>query len=213
MDKKTECDIAKGLQQGDRQAWIRLYKAYSKRVWIDVARALGSDSTSIADIVQEIFIAAADSAKNFDPHRSSLWAWLWRITKDQIALYYRKESRRNRLKQAQAWWMSLDGEKADWVDSKVDAPPDILKSRELAVLVRYSLNKLPSDYQRLLLAKYAEDLTIKEIAREINCSLIATRSKLARARKVFRKTFKQLVSVGLNIKRYDYEDKEQETKR
>ena len=22
MDKKTECDIAKGLQQGDRQAWI-----------------------------------------------------------------------------------------------------------------------------------------------------------------------------------------------
>ena len=75
MDKKTECDIAKGLQQGDHQAWVKLYKAYSKRVWINVARSLGSDSTAIADIVQEVFITAADSAKNFDPHRGSLSTW------------------------------------------------------------------------------------------------------------------------------------------
>jgi len=208
MDKKIECDIAKGLQQGDRQAWIKLYKIYSKRVWINVARSLGSDSTAIADIVQEVFITAADSAKNFDPHRGSLWAWLWRITKDQIALYYRKENRRSRLKQAQSWWVSLDGEKADWIDSKADAPPDVLESRELAMLVRHSLTKLPSDYQRLLLAKYVDGLATKEIAQEMNSSLIATRSKLARARKVFRKVFRKLVSSEPNVERHGYEGKE-----
>ena len=208
MDKKTECDIAKGLQQGDRQAWIKLYKAYSKRVWVNVARSLGLDSTAVADIVQEIFIEAADSAKNFDPSRGSLWAWLWRLTKDQIAQHYRKENRRSRLEKAQSWWISLDGEKADWVDSKADAPPDVLESRELATLVRHSLTKLPSDYQRLLLAKYVDDLATKEIAQEMNSSLIATRSKLARARKVFRKVFRKLVSSEPNVGRHGYEDKE-----
>ena len=207
MDKKTECDIAKGLQQGDRQAWVKLYKVYSKRVWTNIARSLGSDSTAVADVVQEVFIKTADSTKNFDPRRSSLRAWLWRLTKDQIALYYRKEKRKNRLKQAQSWWTSLDGEKADWIDSNADAPPDILESRELAVLVRHSLTKLPSDYQRLLLAKYVDHLTTKEIAQEMNSSLIATRSKLARARKVFRKVFRNLVSSELNVGRYDYEGK------
>jgi len=207
MDKDTEQEIAKGLQQGDRQAWVKLYKIYSRQVWINVARSLGSDSTAIADVVQEIFIKAADSAKNFDPHRGSLWPWLWRITKDQIALYYRKENRRSRLKQAQSWWISLDGEKADWIDSKADAPPDVLESRELAVLVRYSLTKLPSDYQRLLLAKYVDDLATKDIAREMDSSLIATRSKLARARKVFRKVFRKLVSSEPNVERHGYEGK------
>ena len=208
MDKKTECDIAKGLQHGDRQAWVKLYKTYSKRVWVNVARSLGSDSTAVADVVQEVFITAADSAKNFDPQRGSLWAWLWRLTKDQIALYYRKENRRNRLKQAQSWWISLNGEKADWIDSKVSAPPDVLESRELAIIVRHSLTKLPSDYQRLLLAKYVDGLATKEIAQEMNSSIIATRSKLARARKVFRKVFRNLVSSEPNVGRYDYEGKE-----
>jgi RNA polymerase sigma-70 factor (ECF subfamily) len=211
MDKETECDIAKGLQQGDHQAWIKLYKAYSKRVWVNVARSLGSDSTAVADIVQDVFIKTADSAKNFDLNRGSLWVWLWRITKDQIALYYRKENQRSRLKQAQLWWSLLDGEKADWIDSKVNAPPDILESRELAVLVRHSLATLPSDYQRLLIAKYIDGLAMKEIAHEMNSSLIATRSKLVRAKKVFRKVFRKLVSSEINDGRYGYEGKSQKT--
>ena len=207
MDKKTECDIAKGLQQGDRWAWIRLYRAYSKRVWINISRALGSDSAAAADIMQEVFITAARSAKNFDPHMSSLWAWLWRITKDQIALYYRKEGRRSTLEQARSWWISLDSEKADWVESKADTPPDILMSRELATLVRHSLARLPSEYQRLLLAKYIDGLAVKEIAREMNCSLIVTRSRLARARKAFRKTSRKMTGSEPNVERYHYEGK------
>lgn len=194
MDKNTERDIAKGLQEGDRQAWLQLYEAYAESVWRNVSRLAGCDSTTVADIVQETFLAAARSARNFRPDRGTLWVWLWTIARRQVALYYRKQKTNIVLSQAQQWWTGLDGEKFDWIDAKADMPPDILESQELAVLVRLALSKLPGDYQALLLAKYVDNQPAERIAERMNCSETAVRSKLARARKAFRKAFKRITS-------------------
>lgn len=193
MDKNTEQEIAKGLQEGNRQAWLQLYEAYAEPVWRNVSRLVGGDSATVADIVQEIFLAAAHSARTFDPDRGSLWIWLWTIARRQVALYYRKQKPNIGLSQPQQWWTSLDGEKSDWIDAKADMPPDILQSRELATLVRAALRQLPGDYQSLLLAKCVDNQPVERIAEQINCSQVAVRSKLARARKAFRKTFKKLI--------------------
>lgn len=193
MDKNTERDIAKGLQEGDRQAWLQLYKAYAESVWRNVSRLAGCDSTIVADIVQETFLAAARSARNFRPDRGSLWVWLWTIARRQVALYYRKQKPEIVLSRARQWWTSLDGEKFDWIDAKAEMPPDILESQELAVLVRSVLSELPGDYQTLLLAKYVDNQPAERIAGQMDCSEVAVRSKLARARKAFRKTFKKLI--------------------
>jgi len=98
------------------------------------------------------------------------------------------------LSRARQWWTSLDGEKFDWIDAKADMPPDILESQELAVLVRLALSELPGDYQTLLLAKYVDNQPAGRIAGHIGCSKVAVRSKLARARKAFRKAFKRITS-------------------
>jgi RNA polymerase sigma-70 factor (ECF subfamily) len=198
MDKNTEREIARGLQQGDRQAWLRLYEAYAEPVWRNVSRLVGNDSTAVADIVQETFLAAARSARNFNPNRGTLWVWLWTIARRQVALYYRKQKPEIVLSQARQWWTSLDGEKFDWIDAKADMPPDILESQELAVLVRLALSELPGDYQTLLLAKYVDVLPAEQIAGLMDCSETAIRSKLARARKAFRKALKKTTSSTLN---------------
>ena len=77
MDKDTEQEIAKGLQEGDRLAWLQLYETYAERVWQNVARLMGYDCQGVPDVMQETFLAASRSAKNFDPRRGSLWIWLW----------------------------------------------------------------------------------------------------------------------------------------
>jgi len=91
MDKNTELKIAQGLQQGNRQAWLQLYEAYAEPVWRNISRLTGGDSAAVADIVQETFLAAARSARNFRPDRGTLWVWLWTIARRQVALYYRKQ--------------------------------------------------------------------------------------------------------------------------
>ena len=192
MDKNTEREIAEGLQQGSRQAWSQLYEAYAELVWRNITRLAG-DSAAVADIVQETFLAAARSAQNFDPKRGSLWVWLWTIANRQLALYYRKQKPDALLAQAQHWWTALDGQKLDWIDAKADPPPDILQSRELATLVRSVLRQLSPEYQTLLLAKYVDGQSAEQIAEQMDCSPIAVRSKLARARKAFRKAFKKII--------------------
>jgi len=192
MDNNTERGIAKGLQEGSRRAWLQLYEAYAEALWRNVSRLVGSDLPAVADIVQETFLAAARSARHFKSHRGSLWVWLWTIARRQVALYYRRQKRNRVLNRAQEWWAGLDGEKSDWIDTRADMPPDILESQELAALVRRALSKLPSEYQTLLLAKYVDGELGSRIAELMGCSETAVRSKLARARKAFHKTFKKV---------------------
>lgn len=98
------------------------------------------------------------------------------------------------FRQAQNWWAALDGETSDWIDAKTDMPPDVLQSRELAALVRRALSELPPEYQSLLLAKYVDNQPAGHIAEQMACSEVAVRSKLARARRAFRKAFKKTIS-------------------
>lgn len=193
LDKNTERQIVQGLQEGNRQAWLRLYEAYAEIVWKNIARLMGNDSAAVADIVQETFLAAARSASNFDSNRGSLWVWLWTIANRQVALYHRKQKSDTVLAKSRRWWTSLDGEKLDWIDAKTDAPPDILQSRQLATLIRYALSELSPEYQTLLLAKYVDSLPVDTIAEQMNCSSVAIRSKLARARKAFQKAFRKTI--------------------
>jgi RNA polymerase sigma-70 factor (ECF subfamily) len=199
MDKNVEKAIAQGLQQGSQQAWLQLYEAYAGPVWRNVSRLTGGDPTTVGDIVQETFLAAARSARNFNAGRGTLWVWLCTIARRRIALYYRKQKPQIVLDQARQWWFGLDGEKFDWIDTKADMPPDILESKELALLVRLALRRLPADYQTLLLSKYVDNRSVAQIAEQTNCSQIAIRSKLVRARKAFRKAFKRITSSMLNI--------------
>ena len=194
MDKSKEQQIAQGLQHGSQQAWLQLYEAYAGPVWRNISRLTGGDSAVIADLVQETFFAAARSARNFNAGRGTLWVWLWAIARRQIALYYRKQKPQMVLDQARQWWAGLDGKKFDWIDAKADMPPDILESKELALLVRLALSRLPGDYQTLLLSKYVDNWSAEQIAGQMDCSETAVRSKLARARKAFRKAFTRLTT-------------------
>ena len=192
MDKHTAEAIARGLRAGERQAWLGLYEAYAERLWKNVGRLMGFDCAEAADVVQNTFLAAARSAKNFDPGRGSLWSWLWGIARRQIALYYRKEAPRSRFAKATSWWISLDSEKNDWIDAKCDPPQDVLETREMATLVRRVLSELSDEYQTLLIGKYVDEQSIDKMAKDVNCSGVAVRSKLARARRAFRKTFRMV---------------------
>ncbi|MHC4206880.1 MAG: RNA polymerase sigma factor [Planctomycetota bacterium] len=107
MDKSTESEIAQGLRQGDRHAWLRLYEAYAESVWRNISRLTGSDSAIVADLMQETFLAAAGSVRNFRPDRGTLWVWLWTIARRQVALYYRKQKPEIVLSQARQWWAWL----------------------------------------------------------------------------------------------------------
>ncbi len=184
-DEQQQRHLVQGLRDGKTDAWQALYDAYAERVWRTVARLLGPQSADVADVVQETMLAAARSARAFDPGRGSLWLWLAGIARNHAVLHLRKQDRRQRLAKAFAG----NGELRRWLEGKEQAPPGALAAAELAALVRAALGELPADYALILTARYLDGETVTEIALRERASEVAVRSKLARARGAFRAAF------------------------
>jgi RNA polymerase sigma-70 factor, ECF subfamily len=178
MDLHAERELARGLREGSGQSWRTLYDAFALRVWNSVARRVSSGS-DVADIVQETFLAAARSARNYDPARGSLWCWLSGIARNQTALFFRKPNRR------QDW-------KTDFEPPGREAEPaEMLAAKELAMSVRRVLSLLPLDYETLLVGKYLDELSLEDLAAAEESNASAISSKLARARQAFRQEFEK----------------------
>ncbi|MGL6075907.1 MAG: RNA polymerase sigma factor [Fimbriiglobus sp.] len=174
MDSGDEDWIVRGLKAGQTDAWTQLYDQHAGRVWRVVARYLRSPE-AVADVVQETFLMAAKSAKNYDPSRGCLWAWLWGIARTQTKNHLRREAKHANPRPREP--------------DPSPSPLLLLLDHEQADCVRQTLLELPEDYERLLTAKYFLDESTTDIAFREKISEHACKSKLARAREAFRRAY------------------------
>ncbi len=188
LDEPDQRAVIRGLRDGHRDAWTALYDGYSTDVWRYVARLIGSSSVDVADVVQETFLAAAKSARQFDAEKGTLWSWLTGIAHHQSAIYWRQINRRSRLFELV---QSGAGQLRRWVDES-DSTDDVWNQGEMADLVRATLASLSSDYATILAAKYLDEQSLEEIAAQHGGSVDAVKSKLARARREFRSRFERM---------------------
>jgi len=195
MDRSEERVVAAGLKAGRPEAWLALYDAYAARLWGHVARLSGGNSDTAADAVQATLLAAAQSARSFDPSRGGLWNWLCGIASHQVALIHRRNRTATTFSletcdesdvspPADAWEL--------WLSGEIDEPPMRLQTAEAADLVRAALISLPADYQTLLLARYVDGASAEQIATNANTTGQAIRSRLARARRALRNQLARL---------------------
>ena len=189
LSPEEQLDVGQRLRDGDRGAWAALFENYSVPVWRLTAKLVGPDQASVADIVQEVFLAAARSARGFDTEHGTLWSWLFGIVHRQVSQYWRKAERAGR-------WRSLaESGKIDVARmfESNDSPSALEEQRELADMVRRVLAEMPADYAAYLTTKYFEDQSLEELADAFGGSIEAAKSKLARARREFRSAFEKLV--------------------
>lgn len=184
--------VFRNLRSGDRDAWTALYDRYSEDVWRYVARLIGPDAAAVADVVQEVFLAAAKGAQRFDPDRGTPWAWLAGIAHHQTAAWWRQRGRAARLH------VLLESGQADVRRLLDGAGPvdELLQRRELVDLVRFVLAELPPDYAVLLAAKYQDERSLEDLAKQQGGTTESVKSKLARARREFKSKFERLSRTG-----------------
>jgi RNA polymerase sigma-70 factor (ECF subfamily) len=192
MNSLPEPQIARGLREGRADAWQAFYDAYAERLWLWVARQVGPQTADVADVVQETLMAAARSTASFNPELGTPWSWLVGIGRNHIALHFRKQERRRRLTQAAHCLHTANGQALEWLEGREPAPAALLATSEMATLVRATLADLPADYGTLLAARYLDDTPVDELADREQCTTVALRSKLARARRAFRDAFKRM---------------------
>ena len=139
-----------------------------------------SDPADAEDIVQETLISIYDSLPLFKG-KSAFLTWALAIAKHEVADFYRKK----KIKQVVFSKLPfLEG-----LVSEALGPDLAYQELETKRKIVKTLKNLSEGYSRILRLKYVEDLSMRQIAGELNLSVKAVESKLTRARLAFQKVY------------------------
>ncbi|MGO8750828.1 MAG: RNA polymerase sigma factor [Thermoguttaceae bacterium] len=162
-----EIDWAAVLALHDR--WLRTV-VYSR---------LG-EPQAVEDVMQEVSVAAI---RQHSPlaDASKVAPWLYRLAVTQSLLYRRKQGRRRKLTGAYA-----ERIRPSEADTREQDPLDWLLADERRRMVRTALERLARRDREILLLKYSEDWSYKELAEHLGISQTALQARLHRARQRLR---------------------------
>lgn len=158
-------DWPAALAQHDRWLRIALFARLGQRQAVD-------------EVMQDVSLAAAALRTPLgDPARAG--AWLYRVAIRQAMLYRRRCGRRQRL---------LDSYSQSWSDDppSVPDPLAVLLLEERRKLIRDALLTLSRRDSEILLLKYTEDWSCRDLARLLGIGESCIEARLHRARQRLR---------------------------
>jgi len=135
---------------------------------------------AVEEVMQEVSLAAVrQQAPLADPAKVA--PWLYRLAVTQSLLYRRKLGRRRRLTGDYA-----RRNRPTEQDNREPDPLGWLLAEERRRLIRTALDRLPKRDVEILLLKYTEDWSYRDLADRLGISQSAVQARLHRARKRMR---------------------------
>lgn len=169
-------ELVTSVLRGDRKAAARLIGTHADAVYAYVHHRLAPRSDLVDDVVQDVFLAALNSLATFQG-TSSLRTWFIGIARHKIADLYRQ-----RLCATE-----LDIETVETTAAEDEPPDELLEAARTRTKAREVLARLPERYALLLLWRYWEQRSTREIAIAIGTTEKSVERALARARTYFKK--------------------------
>lgn len=146
-----------------------------------VVRARLGEGQGVDEVMQEVSLAAvAQRSPLSDP--AKVGAWLYRLAVRQSLMYRRAQGRRRKL-------VGRYAEAAADRDGLPDGGPDPLAwlmAEERDALVRRAVDELPPKDRELMMLKYTEGWTARELADRLGQSPSAVEARLHRVRRALR---------------------------
>ncbi|MEM7453588.1 MAG: sigma-70 family RNA polymerase sigma factor [Planctomycetota bacterium] len=152
------------------------------RSWLrKVLRCRVKDVHAIDDLMQELALSVVRQAKqkpdSVPVNQDKVAPWLYRIAVRQTINHYRRAGRKSAAKPVE----DLDG-----FDREAE-PVDWLMSRELHDSVRQSLERLPAKDRELLVLKYTENWSYRQLAEHLGVRPRTIEYRLMRAKDKMRR--------------------------
>jgi RNA polymerase sigma-70 factor (ECF subfamily) len=184
--RSADIELRDRFLEGDPEAARDLCERHLDDLYAFVHWRVGGDRARAEDLVQDTLLVALQRIASFDG-RARLSTWLEGIARNRL----RSERRRRRPVPLEDVLSESEGE-IDAILAQVarePLPEWVLEEQETKDLVGATLSSLPEDQRRILLDKYVEGLSTREIAARRSASEKATESRLGRARLAFARVF------------------------
>ncbi len=171
-------DLVEGAQGGDHLAFSELIRRFQPSC-LKVAMSILHDRPDAEDEVQNAHWKAFEHIKQF--HRDAKFStWLSRIVVNQCLMRLRQQ-RRARLFYVDDVQPGEDSKSIDLPDHR-ETPEVALAKRELAVILRKEIDRIPPLLRRVFLLRDVQELPMPQVAKELGISVAAAKSRLLRAR-------------------------------
>jgi len=136
----------------DKEAFGQLYERYARKIYNYVYYRTGNVADA-EDLTARVFIRAMQHIGKYDDRGVPFSAWLYRIAHNLVANFHRDRSRRKII--------SLD-DVSQWRVNEA-GPESLTQLLEDRNALLATIRRLPADRQELLILKYVEQLSNKEI--------------------------------------------------
>jgi RNA polymerase sigma-70 factor, ECF subfamily len=169
--------LVAAIQRKDRKATAELVSRYADAIYRYVYSRLVPRTDRIDDLVQEVFLAAWENLSEYRG-ASSLESWLVGIARHKVEDYYRA-----RLREPEP--LEETEQKPSFLTRSPDFD-DVLDSELVRKKTWQVLARLPEKYRVVLLWRYWDKCSAREMAARTGKTEKAIERLLARARQEFR---------------------------
>lgn len=147
-----EAAIIKEAVKGKSSAFGTLFEHYQPAIYRFVLVKVGRREDA-EDITHQVFLAAWQNIKNYRYQGHPFSSWLYQIARNQVVDHYRAKKNETSLEKMDPEYFVLPATATFDLSLKLDIEK-----------VRKAIGKLKSDYQDIIVFRFIEELSLKEIA-------------------------------------------------
>lgn len=175
----------------DKSKYISLVSQLRQHV-VAKASSIIKDEDCIEDIAQEVLLKMWENADNLEDDVDRIFAYA-SVTARNIALNKIRSKRRHPILRLLRWGSDDEEKNANPINriGTNITPHHILEEKEANEAFLKALNKLPYNWQRILIMRQTEGCSFEEIARVLGTSESSVRGILSKARKRIIEQIKQ----------------------
>jgi RNA polymerase sigma-70 factor (ECF subfamily) len=160
----------------DQVAFREFYDATAPRIYAYLYSRTGSVTTA-EELTQETFVEVIRNPGSFDG-RADPVPWLVGVARHRLARFFRGAKRDDEGGRELVREIEVSGEDSSW------------RRLEVRESVSNALAVLPQDQRAALMLRFAEDLSVRDVAKVLGRSEDATESLLRRARRSFETAYR-----------------------
>ena len=165
LEQIDEDALVNQFQNGDTAAFNPLVLKYQKKIYNLMYQRVRDQETA-KDLCQEVFLKAFNALPNFKGG-SAFYSWIYRIAINCSIDFQRQ---RNRDKVLMFEELPFEADEMLRMTDSHPSPEQLLDEKELGLIIRKAVRKLPPGQRRVFNLRYRRELAIKDIAALLNRS-------------------------------------------
>lgn len=178
--EQNDADLVRQTLCGNTAAYNGLVQRYQRQVYNLAYRMLGN-AEDAGDLVQDTFLRAYGALASFRQDASFL-TWLYKIASNLCI----DQLRSRKAKGALSLDVELEEGREPSADTRSCSPEDTAVRGAVQDVVQRAILNLPEKYRAVVVMRHLHDMSVDEIARDLDLPTGTVKTHLFRAREMLR---------------------------